>query len=65
MMSNISEKDLQVVADYLYHKGITVEQYRAISTLRQLINEEFKPQKQVSNQFIYDVIKEILWWVTH
>lgn len=53
---------LQKTADYLYkiHGDVTQEQYQAISTLRQLINEEFKPEKSVSNQFIYNILKGIL-----
>lgn len=49
-------------ANYLYNIDgeLTQEQYKAISTLRQLINEVFKPQEQISNQFIYDHLKEIL-----
>ena len=49
--------------DYLYKidGDVTKEQYLVIDRLRQLINEEFvKEGRQVSNQFIYDQIKEIL-----
>lgn len=59
---NNVEEAAQKTVDYLYKIDgeLTPEQYQAISTLRQLINEEFKPQKQVSNQFIYSVLKGIL-----
>lgn len=49
-------------ADHLYaiHGDVTPEQYHAISQLRQLINECYKPEKLVTNQFIYDQLKEVL-----
>ena len=54
---------IQKTANYLYkiEGEVTPEQYQAISKLRQLINEEFvRNQKQVSNQLIYDMLKEVL-----
>lgn len=44
--------------DYLYNidGDCPDEVYRAIAMLRQLINEEFKPEKSLSSQFIYDII---------
>ena len=59
----ILTKSLQETVDYLYDikEDVTKQQYEAISRLRQLINEGFvKENKQVSNQFIYDQLEEIL-----
>lgn len=53
---------IQKTANYLYkiEGEVIFEQYQAISKLRQLINEEFVGKdKQVSNQLIYDILKEI------
>lgn len=49
---------LEKTADYLYKidGDCPPEIYQAIATLRQLINEEFKPTKPLSSQFIYDVL---------
>lgn len=55
--------DIDEASRYLYtiDNKVTLEQYEAISTLRQLINEGFvKEGKQISNQFIYDKIKRVL-----
>jgi len=62
MHTSKTEQAFQKTIDYLYKidGDITQEQYQAISTLRQLINEEFKPKIQVSNQFIYNILKDIL-----
>ena len=52
-------KAVQKTVDYLYNiKGdVEPELYQAIATLRQLINEEFKPNKEsISSQFIYDIL---------
>ena len=48
----------QKTVDYLYkiEGDCPPELYKAIATLRQLINEEFKPEKQLSSQFIFDII---------
>lgn len=48
--------------DKLYglDEPVSEEVYRAISMLRQLINEEYKPQTQVSNRFIYSILKDVL-----
>lgn len=48
--------------DYLYKIDgeVTDQQYQIISTIRQLINECYYPTKQVSNQFLYDHLKELL-----
>ena len=62
-LNEIIQDAIQQTADYLYHidGDITPEQYEVISHLRQLINEVFiKEGKQVSNQFIYDNLKEVL-----
>lgn len=44
--------------DYLYkvEGDCPPELYQAIATLRQLINEEFKPEKSLSSQFIFNII---------
>jgi len=51
-------KAVQKTVDYLYNiKGdVEPELYQAIATLRQLINEEFKPKESISSQFIYDIL---------
>lgn len=56
------EKAVQKTVDYLYKVDgdCSDEAYQAIATLRQLINEEFKPEKSISSQFIYDILKEVL-----
>lgn len=48
----------QKTVDYLYkiEGDCPPELYKSIATLRQLINEEFKPEKQLSSQFIFDII---------
>ncbi len=50
--------ELKNTAQYLYSidGDCPDELYQAIATLRQLINEEFKPEKSVSSQFIYDIL---------
>lgn len=53
----------QKTADYLYkiEGKLTPAQAEAIGTLRQMINEEFVGKgKQVSSQFIYDMLKGVL-----
>jgi hypothetical protein len=57
-MSNSLEQAARKTADYLYKVDgdCPPELYQAFATLRQLINEEFKPEKSVSTQFIYDVL---------
>jgi hypothetical protein len=53
----------QDTVSYLYNIDgeFSVEQRDAINRLRQLINEEFvRNGRQVSNQLIYNTIKEIL-----
>lgn len=44
--------------EYLYSisDDCPPELAQAIGTLRQLINEEFKPQKSVSSSFIYEIL---------
>lgn len=60
--NSIADKQLgeaaQKTVDYLYkiEGDCPTELYKAIATLRQLINEEFKPEKQLSSQFIFDII---------
>lgn len=57
------EKAAQTTADYLYKiEGVlTPQQALAIGNLRQLINEEFVATgKQISSQFIYDILRDIL-----
>lgn len=55
---NKVEEAVKNTIDYLYkiEGDCSPELYQAIAMLRQLINEEFKPAKSVSSQFIYDVI---------
>ena len=50
--------NIKETTDYLYKIDgeCPPELYQAIDTLRQLINEEFKPEKSLSSQFIYDII---------
>ena len=52
-------------AHYLYNidGDCPPELAQAIGTLRRLINEEFKPAKSLSSQFIYDILypKLLLW----
>lgn len=52
------EKAAKSTANYLYNiEGeVSPEMYQAIARLRQLINEEYKPQKSVSSQLIYDIL---------
>lgn len=47
---------------YLYNIDGDVDSdiYKVIATLRQLINEEFKPEKSLSSQFIYDILNPVL-----
>lgn len=49
---------VEKTVDYLYkiEGDCPPELYQAIATLRQLINEEFNPEKSISSQFIYDII---------
>ena len=57
------DKALRDTADYLYkiEGTLTPVQAQAIGQLRQLINEVFVAKgKQVSSQFIYDQLKEVL-----
>ena len=58
MTQNDIEKAAKDTADYLYkiEGDCPPELYEAISMLRQLINEEFKPAKSLSSQFIYDIL---------
>lgn len=59
-----SKEAVQKIVDYLYKieeseviGKISPEMFQAISTLRQLINEEFVAKdRQVSSQLIYDII---------
>lgn len=58
----MNKSDLQSIADDLYSidSEVTPKELKVIGTLRQLINEEFEPKKLVTNQFIYNVLKDIL-----
>jgi vacuolar-type H+-ATPase subunit E/Vma4 len=52
------EEAARKTAEYLYNIDgeVTPEIYEAIGRLRQLINEEFKPEKSVSSQLIYSIM---------
>lgn len=58
--------DLNKIVNHLYNVKedsdylLSVESYQKISILRQLINEEFKPERQITTQNIYDILKEVL-----
>ena len=47
---------LYVIEDSTVIGDIDPLLYEAIGTLRQLINEEFKPAKSLSSQFIYNIL---------
>lgn len=52
------EEAARKTAEYLYNIDgeVPPEIYQAIGRLRQLINEEFKPEKSVSSQLIYNIM---------
>lgn len=56
-MKNL-EAATRKTAEYLYNIDgeVSPEMYEAIGRLRQLINEEFKPEKSVSSQLIYNIM---------
>ena len=56
------KKAVQDTADYLFKIDADVppKVYQQISMLRQLVNEVYKPETQISNQAIYDSLKEVL-----
>lgn len=53
------EEAARKTAKYLYHINAEVhpELYQAIATLRQLINEEYKPERSISSQLIYTILE--------
>jgi hypothetical protein len=62
----MSQEDIvyNMIKVYTIEGECPEELEQAIGMLRQLINEEFKPKKTVTSQFIYDIIypavKELL-----
>jgi hypothetical protein len=61
-MKPVSVDTIKDIAHHLYDidGDCDPELYKAIATLRQLINEEFKPTKSVTSQFIYDILSPCL-----
>jgi hypothetical protein len=61
-MKPVSDETIKDIAHHLYNieGDCDPELYKAIATLRQLINEEFKPTKSVTSQFIYDILSPCL-----
>jgi hypothetical protein len=59
---NDLQGEVAQAAYHLYHieGDVTPEQYRVISHLRQLLNECHDLEPQITNQFLYDQLKEIL-----